>query len=297
MPHLTLDRGAAAERPFHTSTAIEPSDAAERIYSALVGQLEMVTPRTAEWTGTQLATSLASYIAGGAGATGAGMLGTVSPSAERRAHVEFAFPSTYPLAAPTGASAALTAIPDASWELASLAGQALVESTPLVGLTTFAEMRPSAQRTGTSAPASSRAYRTFTQLAEWLGMTQEETAHSLGVGRTTPLAWGRGHEPRPARARRLYQTHALLSTLVRRLGIDETRRWLARGEPSPLDLIKAGEVAAADDRAEALIFGARVAAAPRLDAWVDESAARDQPPAPGTTPRRVSRPSPRRRGR
>ncbi|MDP8942915.1 MAG: hypothetical protein M3N16_02160 [Actinomycetota bacterium] len=144
----------------------------------------------------------------------------------------------------------------------------------------------------------SRAYRTFTELADWLGMTQEDAARLLGMGRTTPLAWRRGHEPQPARARRLYQTHALLSTLVRRLGREQTLRWLDIGDPAPLELIRRGDVTAADDLAEQLIFGA-APSRERLGAWVEEPEASSLPDAAPAQaqPRRVRRRAPRRRRR
>lgn len=143
-----------------------------------------------------------------------------------------------------------------------------------------------------------RAYRTFVELADWLGMTQEDAARLLGMGRTTPLAWRRGHEPQPARARRLYQTHALVGTLVRRIGREGTLRWLAAGDPAPLNLIRQGDVTRADDLAEELIFGA-APSRERLSAWVDDSEDTHPPAATPTEgqPRRVRRRPPRRRTR
>jgi hypothetical protein len=146
-------------------------------------------------------------------------------------------------------------------------------------------------------PREPRAYRTFVELAEWLEMTQEETARLLGMGRTTPLSWRRaGHEPQPARARRLYQTHALVSTLRRRLGQDAMRRWLDAGDPSPLALIAQGDVTGADDLADELIFGT-APSRERLGAWVEEPADTDPSaaePKQGPPPR-VRRRPPRRR--
>ena len=142
-----------------------------------------------------------------------------------------------------------------------------------------------------------RAYRTFVELADWLEMSQEEAARLLGMGRTTPLAWRRaGHEPQPARARRLYQTHALVSTLVRRLGEVATRRWLGAGDPSPLALIAEADVTGAADLADELIFGT-ASSSERLGAWVEEPADTDSSAAEPTQgpPRRVRRRSPRRR--
>jgi hypothetical protein len=144
-----------------------------------------------------------------------------------------------------------------------------------------------------------RAYRTFVELADWLGLTQAQTAELLGMGRTTPLAWEReGHEPQPARARRLYQTHALVSTLVRRLGREDTRRWLEAGDPSPLALIGKGDVTRADDLADELIFGT-YPSPERLGGWAEEGTDTDPPAAnlKEAPPRRVRRRAPRRRTR
>lgn len=144
-----------------------------------------------------------------------------------------------------------------------------------------------------------RAYSTFVELADWLELTQARTAALLGMGRTTPLAWKRnGHEPQPARARRLYQTHALVSTLLRRLGREEMRRWMDSGNPSPLDLIAEGDVTGADDLADELIFGT-APSRERVSAWVDEPIDTHAPAAEPTQgqPRRVRRRPPRRRTR
>jgi transcriptional regulator with XRE-family HTH domain len=140
------------------------------------------------------------------------------------------------------------------------------------------------------------AYRTFVELADALGMTQEETAKLLGIGRTTPLAWRRGSEPRPARARRLYQTHALVGTLVRRIGREATRRWLEIGQPSPLALIAEGDVAGANDLADELIFGT-ARSRERVGAWIDDGVGTDSPAThlKEDQPRRVRRRPPRRR--
>ena len=194
---------------------------------------------------------------------------------------------------------------DAAYQLAVVALQPLAAPTQAVfDVSAFVPTVPVVPpiqdwvRPSVPAQPASRAYRTFTELADWLGMTQAETAELLGMGRTTPLAWRRGHEPRPARARRLYQAHALVSTLLRRLGREDASRWLVRGDPSPLDLIAAGDVAAADDLAEEVIFG-NAPGQERLGAWIDESGTPDQQDAVGEagTPRRVTRRAPRRRTR
>ncbi len=147
--------------------------------------------------------------------------------------------------------------------------------SPSMMFTQAADLLARRRRATAVEPVQSRAYRSFVQLASWLGRTQGETAHILGIGRTTPLAWRRGREPQPARARRLYQTHALVSTLVRRIGEDETRRWLASGTPSPIDLIAQGDVRAADDLAGGLIFESRSSRDEPLHGWVQEPPSAD----------------------
>lgn len=168
----------------------------------------------------------------------------------------------------------------------ALRGRSAVEARPELVLEPVSEL------------GETRAYRAFVELASWLGRTQAETADLLEIGRTTPLAWEReGHEPQPARARRLYQTHALVRTLQRRLGREEMRRWMESGDPSPLDLIAAGDVQRADNLADELIFGT-APGRERLTAWVDEEVTDTAPPTARPSqdrPRRVRRRPPRRR--
>ena len=275
---LTPPRRGAAE-PWATGTPIEATVTAGPIADALARQESMLVPQTAQ-----------RFV----------VLGdplTTHPTAGLH---DLALFSVLPLAAPTAPVPLVGAAFDQVHRLALIALQPLV--APTATSTYLPPLRIPhryALREPRIAPVpQSRAYHAFTELTAWLGMTQEETAALLGIGRTTPLAWRRGHEPQPARARRLFQTHALVKTLVRRLGTDEARRWLGRGTPSPLELIRSGDVAAADDRAETMIFGAAVPS--RLDAWVDNDAAAPAPthapdPAAAVTPRRVRRRGPRRR--
>lgn len=273
---LTPPRCGAAE-PWATGTPIEATVTAGPIADALARQESMLVPQTA-----QRFVVLDGPL-------------TTHPTADLH---DLALFSVLPLAAPTTPVPLVGAAFDQVHRLASIALQPLVAPTatatylpPLRIPHRYARFEPRI----VPVPRS-RAYRAFTELTAWLGMTQEETATLLGIGRTTPLAWRRGHEPQPARARRLFQTHALVKTLVRRLGTDEARRWLGRGTPSPLELIRSGNVAAADDRAEAMIFGAAVPS--RLDAWVDNDATpptHAPDPAAAGTPRRVRRRGPRRR--
>ncbi|HTC58841.1 MAG TPA: TIGR04255 family protein [Solirubrobacteraceae bacterium] len=113
----------------------------------------------------------------------------------------------------------------------------------------------------------SRAYGQFIELAQWLERSRAETADLLEIGRTTPSAWEReGREPQPRHARRLYQTHALLDSLISRQGSAETHRWLHAGSPSPLELIAGGRLDLAEDRAHSLIYGHPAGATGAIDA-------------------------------
>jgi DNA-binding XRE family transcriptional regulator len=96
----------------------------------------------------------------------------------------------------------------------------------------------------TSEPVSvSRDFRRFTELRHWLGLSSDEAADLLGIGRTTPNAWERdGRRPRARTARKLAQIHSLLASLVHSIGEDETTAWMNTGDPSPLQRIAAGDV-------------------------------------------------------
>jgi hypothetical protein len=105
-------------------------------------------------------------------------------------------------------------------------------------------------------PRTTRAFAAFTELHSWLRLSVEETAALVGVGRTTPInSWLReGHEPRPETARRLYQLHALVSTVAQRLGSEGAYRWFASGSPSMLERLEAGDQSAVIAAAERDFF-------------------------------------------
>jgi DNA-binding XRE family transcriptional regulator len=110
-----------------------------------------------------------------------------------------------------------------------------------------------------SAPAdpayASEAYAAFKALGRWLRLNDDDLAELVGVGRTTPYSWERaGHEPRAETARRLYQFHHTVAALMDRLGGPATQRWLVSGEPSPLTLLKDGELERVNQLANDLLF-------------------------------------------
>jgi hypothetical protein len=135
----------------------------------------------------------------------------------------------------------------------------------------------------------SKAFTTLSDLRRWLHLSVAEAATLVGFGRTTPSSWLRaGHEPQPARARRLYQAHAIVSALVRRIGQEETLRWFLGGSPSPSELITQGDIEAAADSAEEILIGRQARRGPAAGALLEENV---EPPSGGL------RPSVRRRNR
>jgi hypothetical protein len=277
--------------PFNP-TPIERSDAADALSAALDRQERMLAPKTQE-PHTRLAADQAEVAVIGVGGVGDDLMRYWSPLLRTYALIPVTTPST---------------VFGESWEaaraLATATLEPLVEPTPLTHrvyrVTGSTIVLPPLRSSSPpeAEPEGLSAYRAFSELATWLRMTQEETAQLLDIGRTTPLAWRRGPQPRPALARRLYQTHALVKTLVRRLGHDDALRWLHRGSPSPLEVIRAGDVTRADDLAEEMIFGSPARSA-RLDTWIDEP---DDAEPPETTSssapsRAIRRSAPRRRPR
>lgn len=113
------------------------------------------------------------------------------------------------------------------------------------------------------AVAEPSAYAAFKDLGRWLQAHDDEVADAVGVGRTTPYAWNRdGHEPRAATVRRLYEYHAVLSSLSRRLGSEEFRRWLFTGDPSRRERLLAGDLESLDQEVNDILFR-------RIDTGVD----------------------------
>jgi hypothetical protein len=119
------------------------------------------------------------------------------------------------------------------------------------------------------------AYTAFKSLGRWLD------------------AWKRdGREPRATTAQRIYEFHATLDSLRRRLGAVGLRRWLHGGIPPRRETLLAGDLESLDFDVHALLFrresGRRVdlGAAPE-DLTLDEAVRSDRPLRPsGRRPRR-----------
>jgi hypothetical protein len=145
--------------------------------------------------------------------------------------------------------------------------------------------------------SKSPAFAAFKDLCRWLVMTDAEISDLVGVGRTTPYSWIRDdHEPRAATVRRLYQIHALVSAVAKRLGDEETRKWFSAGSPTPTELLAQGDVDTFGRVAHDLLFGRGDKRREALDAWRPED---DVAPGPGAQRRAALRPARRgaRRGR
>lgn len=102
---------------------------------------------------------------------------------------------------------------------------------------------------------NSRAFRAFTELRTWLHLSVDEAADLVGVGRTTPNAWERdGREPQPRTARRLFQLHALIGAVVRRLNQEGADAWLMAGTPTPMELARRPDLSGLADAVEGLVM-------------------------------------------
>jgi hypothetical protein len=137
------------------------------------------------------------------------------------------------------------------------------------------------------------AYTAFKSLGRWLDADDATIADMVGIGRTTPYTWKRdGREPRATTAQRIYEFHATLDSLRRRLGAVGLRRWLHEGIPPRRETLLAGDLESLDFDVHALLFrresGRRVdlGAAPE-DLTLDEAVRSDRPLRPsGRRPRR-----------
>jgi transcriptional regulator with XRE-family HTH domain len=126
--------------------------------------------------------------------------------------------------------------------------------------------------------------RAFRELTNLLGISSAQLGDLVGIGRTTPYAWERSHRrPRIRTVRRLYQVHALVSTLANRLGPTDYREWITSQTPSPRDLVLEGRLDEVVAMARETLFGRSHQPALSLGAATNE-----QTPRPRTSQRRVT---------
>ena len=99
------------------------------------------------------------------------------------------------------------------------------------------------------------AYKAFKDLAAWLEAEDSQIADMVGIGRTTPYAWKReGHEPRAATAQRIYEHHATLDSLSRRLGAAGLHRWLREASPTRRDTLLNGDLESLERDVHTILF-------------------------------------------
>lgn len=116
------------------------------------------------------------------------------------------------------------------------------------------DYEPPASLAPAAPEESSKAFVAFTELRLWLNMSVEEAADLIGVGRTTPVtSWeAKGHEPRPKKARRLYQLHAAVGAVIDQIGEERAHYWLHAGSPAPAGLMREPDLSAFADAVERL---------------------------------------------
>jgi hypothetical protein len=161
----------------------------------------------------------------------------------------------------------------------------LFQSTPFT-------MEPASRSSSHEPPA----HRAFKDLGRWLAADDGDIAEMVGIGRTTPYAWRRdGHEPRIGTVQRLYEYHATLDSVRRRLGGAAFARWLHEGVPSRRDALLAGRLESLDTDVHELLFRRPaehridLAAAPE-DSTTHTESARSTPARPsGRRPRHPAR--------
>lgn len=167
------------------------------------------------------------------------------------------------------------------------------ESTPSVIEQARARALPTIPETAAGDPP---AFEAFKALGRWLDADDGAVADMVGVGRTTPYTWKRdGREPRRATAQRIYEHHATLDALRRRLGIAGLRRWLHEGIAPRRNTLLAGDLEHLEGDVHAVLF--RREPAQRIDL---AAAPEDSTPAEvmrGERPLRPSARRPRRSGR
>jgi hypothetical protein len=183
-----------------------------------------------------------------------------------------------------GAGSALDVVAYASGALL-VAEMKVFESTPSTIEQSRGWVMP-VDRAASDPPA----YEAFKALGRWLNADDAAIADMVGVGRTTPYTWKRdGREPRAATSQRIYEYHATVDALRRRLGIGGLRRWLHEGVSPRRDVLLAGELESLEPDVHELLF--RRAPTQR----VDLAAAPEDTDPGGTAPGgRSLRPSGRR---
>ena len=106
-----------------------------------------------------------------------------------------------------------------------------------------------------AAPSSAPNVAAYEDVGRWLDLATHELDVVTGVSRRSYFYWKQTlATPRPNTVRQLWKVHALLQTIVRSLGEGGARTWLRAGNPSPLDLLLAADIARFQRIATARLF-------------------------------------------
>ena len=112
-------------------------------------------------------------------------------------------------------------VPERNFELEDLPGSA--QLVTLVG-----EVESWAQAANDVPPSPAQAaLKAVSDIQRWLPVGQDEVASLAGYAPRSVKNWREGMDPYPSTVRRLFDLHALLGSLTRRLGIEGGRLWLA----------------------------------------------------------------------
>ena len=94
------------------------------------------------------------------------------------------------------------------------------------------------------------------QIRDWLGVSGEDVASAVGVSLRTLRYWqANSVAPRVGHARRLWRLHALALALWRTLGGVGARQWVGVGAPTPLSMLRSGDLSWVEDAARQVLFG------------------------------------------
>lgn len=174
----------------------------------------------------------------------------------------------------------------------------IFESTPFTIKTARAAVvtvDPAGPGVGDTTAVEPAAYRAFKDLGRWLDAEDGQVADMVGIGRTTPYTWKReGREPRAATAQRIYEYHATLDSLHRRLGAEGLRRWLHEAVPARRESLLSGNLSSLEGDVHRVLF--RRPATRLIDLSAAPEDTSEEAVVPGADPIRSSGRRPRRPG-
>jgi transcriptional regulator with XRE-family HTH domain len=137
-----------------------------------------------------------------------------------------------------------------------------------------------------------------TTIKQLLGLTDEQLEAATKVSRSTlwRLRTRRTGEARSVTEAPIWRLHGVARAMTARLGAEGVRSWLHAGDPSPVALLRSGELGLFERAADGVLFSDHVSSRPAAAVTEDDYApVMPQPAAlkPTKRPRRVRRPGDR----